>query len=176
MKERTIFKTYEYYTLEEIKEQEQAEKEFLSENYPDQEFTDYDITNQILESIDLWWSDERLNLDKELENDIVCLGTIGRWHGRIQGYKVCSNNLKDILRTYSNGCQAGLHVYYDGYNVRAEECHHDGTNTYLYRELRPDRNTEDFLDKVYSGAEISNRELNYYTKSLRKPIKEVYGF
>ena len=31
MKERTIFKTYEYYTLKEIKEQEQAEKEFLSE-------------------------------------------------------------------------------------------------------------------------------------------------
>ena len=176
MKERTIFKSYEFYSLKEIEEEEKQAREFLEENYPDQEFTDYDITDEVLENISRWYEDENYNLDKELENDLICLGTIGTWHGNLRGYKVCSNNLKDILRTYSDGCQAGLNVYYDGFNVRAEECHHDGTNTYLYRELRPDKSTDKFLEKIYSGETISNRELNYYTKSLRKPIKAIYGF
>lgn len=176
MKERTIFKTYEYHTLDEIKELEQNEKKFLQEEYPEEEHSDEAITERILENIDLWYDDEEANLNKELSNDIICIASIGTWRGRVQGYKICSSNLQNILRTYSNGCQHGLHVYYDGYNVRAKECHHDGTNSYLYRELRSDRNMSNFLDKLYSGETISNRELNYYTKSLRKPIKEVYGF
>ena len=176
MKERTIFKTYEFYSLKEIEEIEKEEKEFLEANYPEPEYSEHDITGRIIENIDLWYDDERANLNKELENDIICIGTIGTWHGKVQGYKICSNNLKDILKTYSNGCQVGLNVYYDGYNVRAEECHHDGTNCYLYRELRPNRNTDKFLDKIYSGQEISNSELNYYTRSLRPYVKEIYGF
>lgn len=31
--------------------------------------------------------DERMNLDKKLSQPIIIIGDIGRWNGRVQGYK-----------------------------------------------------------------------------------------
>lgn len=45
--------------------------------------------------------DERMNLDKQLSQPIIIIGDIGRWDGRVQGYKMIdSGNLKDsCIRT-----------------------------------------------------------------------------
>lgn len=173
MKQVTIFKTYDYLTKEELEDMEAQEIEFLKENYPDEIFTGADLESQIQEVIEEQYRDEELLLDEELENNILCIADIGTWHGRVQGYKVLTNNLKEVLK--SHGQMDGLHVYYDGYNVKAEACHHDGVNHYLYREIRANRNIDNFLSKIFSGEKITRNELNYYTKSLRNPIKKVYG-
>lgn len=172
-KEIDIWKSYGYYSLEELEEIEKEEKEFLKENYPDTEFTDYDITEHILESIDEYFGDEVMNLDKTLNGRIIAIANVGLWNGRRTGYKVLGDNLNEIL-TSSIGCDE-KRVYCDRYNVYAEGYHHDGHNFVEFRELREDTNYDILLDKLYSGEEVSRSDINRYTGSIRPRIKEVYG-
>ena len=117
--------------------------------------------------------DERANLDKVVNGRILVIGDIGRWDGRVSGYKIIdSGNIKDIL--YSE-CDY-VEWYGDGYNIRSVGIHHDGRNYAEYRVIREDRNIENLLDDIYYGKEISRSKLNYYTKSLYKPVAEVYGW
>ena len=43
-------------------------------------------------------SDERANLNIQLSQPIIIIGDIGRWNGRVMGYKMIdSGNIKDCL-------------------------------------------------------------------------------
>lgn len=66
--------------------------------------------------------------------------------------------------------------YFDGHNVRCIDHHHDGTNHYLYREIREGRNIDNLLNDIYNGKEITKSRLNYYTRSLGHYVKETYGW
>lgn len=116
--------------------------------------------------------DERVNLNKFVNGAILVIADIGRWNGRFKGYKILSNNIKDILFSDSENCE----WFSDGYNIRSIEHHHDGTNYLLFREIRNDRNIDNLLDKIYKGEEISSKTLNYYTKSLYSKVKTIYGW
>lgn len=164
-----IFKTYGMYSLYEIAEVEKAELEFLKEIG---EETNQDLTDRIYGNIDVEYEDEQCNLNKELDGRVLAIVSVGRWNGRKSGYKILSRNLNSILDNI--GCDE-FRVYADKYNVKADGYHHDGHNFVEYRELREDRNYQNLLDKLYSGVEVSRQEINYYTKSLRSKIKEVYG-
>lgn len=172
MKDLEIFKTYGMYSLEEILYQEEVCKEFLSEVNPEIEQTEENITDEIYFRIDQSFGDERLNLNKNLDGRIVAIADLGLWHGRRKAYKILGRNLNDILWNIS--CDE-FRVYADRYNVKAEGYHHDGHNYVEYRELREDRNYQNLLDKLYSNEEVSRQEINYYTKSLRSKVKEIYG-
>lgn len=174
MKEVEIFKTYGMYSSDELKSAEDAEREYLEEyeNTEVGEYSDQNITDRIYDSINFQYEDEECNLDKELDGRILAMADMGLWYGRRTGYKVLSNNLKDILSGI--GCDE-FRVYADKYNVKAEGYHHDGRNYVEYRELREDRNYQNLLDKLYSGEPVSRACINYYTKSLRGKIKEIYG-
>lgn len=51
----------------------------------------YDINNDYLD-------DERCNLDIQLSRPILIIGDLGRWNGRVMGYKeIKSGNIKDCL-------------------------------------------------------------------------------
>ena len=152
--------------------QEEVCKEFLSEVSPEIEQTEENITDEIYFRIDQSFSDAGFTLDKELDGRILAMADMGLWYGRRTGYKVLSNNLKDILSGI--GCDE-FRVYADKYNVKAEGYHHDGRNSVEYRELREDRNYQKLLDKLYMGEPVSRACINYYTKSLRGEIKEIYG-
>lgn len=127
-----------------------------------------DINNEYL-------YDEKMNLDKVIEGRILVIGNIGRWDGRVNGYKILDNNINEIFNINDRGFDYA-EFYGDGYNIRAVEHHHDGTNYYLYRVIREDRNIENLLDAIYNGEKISRSKLNYYTKSLYKNVKDVYGW
>ena len=117
--------------------------------------------------------DERANLDKVVDGRILVIGDIGRWNGRVSGYKIIdSGNIKDIL--YSE-CDY-VEWYGDGYNIRSIDIHHDGINYAEYRVIRKDRNIENLLDDIYDGKEISRAKLNYYTRSLYPYVAKVYGW
>lgn len=117
--------------------------------------------------------DERWNLDKVVDGRILVVADLGLWNGRRSVYKIIdSGNIQDILSfTYDY-----VEFYGDGYNIRGTEVHHDGTNYYLYRVIREDRNIDNLLSAIYNGEEITSSKLNYYTKSLYKPVAEVYGW
>lgn len=117
--------------------------------------------------------DERYNLNKYLDGRILIIADLGLWNGRKQGYKIIDGNISNIL--YDNDADF-IEWYADQYNIRATAHHHDGTNYYLYREIREDRNIQILLDDIYNGREISRSKLNYYTRSIRPYVAEIYGW
>lgn len=172
-KRTTIWKSYGMYSFKELLYQEKVYKEFLSEGNPEIEQTEENITDEIYFQIDQSFEDEKSNLYKQLNGRILAIASIGLWNGRKSGYKILRNNLNEVL-TSSIGCDE-KEVYYDAYNVYAEGYHHDGRNNVEFREIREDRNIENLLDKICSGQEVTRREINYYTRSLRPYIKQIYG-
>lgn len=175
---RTIFKSYGMYDLKELKELEKDIIEYLMEEYSEEFEDSYPDDNRIyktmIDNIDILFDDEyRYNLNIELPNNIIAIADIGRWDGRVKGYKIMSNNLRDIL-SYC-GCDE-IDVYSDGHNIRMDGYHHDGRNYVLYRLVRDGVDIEKFTDKIYNRENITNGMLNYYTKSLVSYVNNIYGW
>jgi hypothetical protein len=175
-KHTTIWKSYGMYDLKEMEQAEQDAREFLEEEYSEDYPNGVDdsrVTDEVYDRIDMEFEDEESNLYKQLDGRILAIASMGLWNGRKSGYKILGNNLNEVL-TSSIGCDE-KEVYCDAYNVYAEGYHHDGRNHVEFREIREDRNIENLLDKIYSGKEVTRREMNYYTRSLRPYIKSIYG-
>lgn len=150
-------------------------KEYLEMNgVEDKDLDDeHAIYEWMCETNDYYLDDERCNLNIKVDGRILVIGDLGRWNGRANGYKIIDScNIRDIL--YSD-CDY-VEWYGDGYNVRAEGHHHDGTNYYMYRVIREDRNIDNLLNDICNGKEITRKKLNYYTKSLYKDVANVYGW
>ena len=99
---------------------------------------------------------------------------MGLWNGRCSGYAILDkNNLKEILYC---GNKDFNHLYYDGFNVYKKAIHHDDTNHIMFREVRPDVDIEKLCDKIYNNEPISKATLNRYTRSLRRYVKQIYGW
>ena len=149
-------------------------KEFLEINEmdgdPDDEAAIYEW---MVETNGYYLDDEYMNLNKITDGRILVIADLGLWNGRKQGYKILGTSLHDIL---NNGAYDYTEWYGDGYNIRCTTHHHDGTNNYLYRVIREDRNIDNLLNAIYNGEEITNKKLNYYTKSLYKDVANVYGW
>lgn len=137
------------------------------------DITDSDIWEEANFQAEMWFSDETDNLYKELDGRVLCIADLGLWNGRRTGYKICRNNLNEVMYQAQGDYYK---VMYDGNNIVAIDCHHDGTNDYIFRELREDTNYEILLNKLYSGEEVSQKLINRYTKSLKPYIKKVYGW
>lgn len=149
-------------------------KEIAEENGWDEDTNDdYNLYRYMIETNDMYLDDERMNLDKVVEGRILVIADLGLWNGRKSAYKIVgSGNIKDILG-FTYDC---AEFYGDGYNIRGTEVHHDGTNHYLYRVIREDRNIQNLLDDIYDGKEYTMKKLNYYTKSLYKDVAKIYGW
>lgn len=149
-------------------------KEYLEYNgFDERHDNDDDLYKWMTETNDSYLDDERYNLNKEVDGRILIIADLGLWNGRKPGYKIIeSRNIKNIL---SSQCDY-VEWYGDGYNIRCTASHHDGTNHYLYRIIREDRNIDNLLDAIYNGEKITSSKLNYYTKSLYKDVANVYGW
>ena len=169
MAEKTLFKTYGCYTLDERRKEGNEIKRGCSEGYSEQ-----DISDIIVENINMYFEDERANLDKQLEGRILCIADIGTWRGRFSGYKILGNNLNNVVSRLSDSIE-DFKIYMDGRNVYWTGYHHDGVNYVEFREIRENRNIENLLNKLYNQEEVTRKEINYYTKSIRPYIKEIYG-
>lgn len=168
MKERTIWTNYDL-NYEDWKAD-------LEEEYPNADGYDEEYRiERMFEINDEYLDDERINLNIRT-NGIVALGDIGRWNGRVSGYKEVGDKISDCL--YDSCCDY-CHWYVDRYkNFRMTGHHHDGTNYVLYREWKDglsDEQKENFLNKVYYGK-LSKNDISRYTQSLGKKIAEVYGW
>lgn len=143
-------------------------------DYDDEGISDEDVWNRIYNEIDWSYEDQLCILNVKTEGNIIAIANMGLWHGRRLGYKILDkNNLKEVLCC---GNEDYNHLYYDGFNVYKKAIHHDGTNLIMFREVRPDVNIEKLCDKIYNNEEISNATLNRYTRSLRRYVKNIYGW
>lgn len=135
---------------------------------------DNDVWDRVYNEIDWSYNDELLNLNVDTEGEIIAIASMGLWNGRCSGYAILDkNNLKEILYC---GNKDFNHLYYDGFNVYKKASHHDGTNHIMFREVRPDVDIEKLFDKIYNNKPISKATLNRYTRSLRRYVKQIYGW
>jgi hypothetical protein len=146
----------------------------LKAEFPDKSDDElYEIMHEINND---YLSDERINLDIQLPREIIVIADIGRWNGRVTGYKVIeSGNIKDCL--YSECDMTEWYVDKLG-DLRCDAYHHDGTNHYLYRTFKDyvtDEQIEHLINKFYEGTVIAE-DIAAVTKRLGKYIAEIYGF
>lgn len=149
-------------------------KNDLKEEYPGLSESEY--YEKMTELNDMYLDDERANLDIDCE-DIICIGDIGRWNGRVSGYKVLENcKFSDFLKTE---CEyAEWFVDRDG-ELRSREIHHDGTNYILYRVFKEDASYDDrndLIEKIYEGK-ATQKEIDRFTEKIGIKLGElIYGW
>lgn len=144
--------------------------EWAKEEYPD--FDETSLWGVVNDCLMMEHQDVCERYDVELSGDIVCIATLGLWNGAAAGYKVLrGNNIKDCFEC---DCDS-VEWYIDRYgNLRAEGIHHDGRNSYLYRELRTDLSetqVENFFWKLYKG-EATSKDISRYTVSIGRQMAD----
>ena len=70
---------------------------------------------------------------------VIVIGTIGRWNGTRQGWKLCTD-IRDAFGIFT-GDQCTVYLK-DG-EIRMENVHHDGTDSFMVRKMKPDVDIED---------------------------------
>ena len=128
----------------------------------------YDFIN---DSLSLFYEDELINLDVEVDGVIIAFADLGLWYGRRDGVKIVGTNVKDILSSeyeYNDW-------YCDVWNVRCDVSHHDGNNHYLYRVAKDRESAERIIEKVLEGR-MDEEKFRKATRSLRPYIAKVYGW
>ena len=145
-------------------------EDFLEEEYP--EVTDdYEKFRICSEMNDEYLEDEKMNLNKELGNQIVIIGEIERWDGRRHGYLFAgSTNLNGIFK---HTCGDYCSWFVEDDELKCIDAHHDGTNIYTYRLLKKDVTDDDFEDLAYDGLDNA---VEKYTEPMGHYVKEIYGW
>ena len=177
LKEHTIFKSYLFLTLEEEKAWKEDVANWMNEctekdDGTDYTTDDYEVTERFYEDIWDMYDCEKANLHKTLPNNIIAIGTVGRWNGHFAGGKVMGNNLNEIL--YTGDCD-DIKVYWDRYNVHSTLSHHDGRHSMTYRMLKDGVDGDELLERLIYGDGLSKQDITRYTTSLVPYVKEVYG-
>ena len=145
-----------------IKDQEDETGETYDENQQIEMITE--LNNDYL-------GDEKANLNIQVDGKIIAIASMGLWNSRKKGYRIF-DNLPDILSTECDYAE----WYIEGNKVLFTGHHHDGTNSVEYRVLRENRNSDNFISKIYNNEEITKGIMQYYTKPLAPYIKKVYGW
>ena len=145
----------------------------LEEEYPD--LTEEERMKLMHEINDDYLSDERINLDIQLEQPILVIADLGLWNGRRSAYKeIMSGNIRDCL--YSSCDYNTWYVDKLG-DLRCDAVHHDGTNHYLYRTYKDgvsDEAKENLKHKLYRGT-ATRKDITRATRRLGDEISKVYG-
>jgi len=130
------------------------------------------------------WHYEEINMDGEIvEYDmkeisktagkVFVFGTVGLWNGRMIVGEIVDSLDRRIARAMEDYNRITLDR-----DLAIEAVHHDGTNHYTIRQLKPDLSEiqrENFENKLDEGL-ISKRDITHYTRSLRPLIARYYGF
>lgn len=126
---------------------------------------------------DDYLDDERANLNIDVGEDIIIIADLGLWDGRHQGYKLLhSTNIADCL-TGTCGDYVTWFVDDRG-DLMCRDCHHDGTNLYLYRAWKPGVGIiaqDNFLEKVRYGK-ATRKDITRYTRKIGTYVADVYGW
>lgn len=123
---------------------------------------------------DFHFDDEVGNLNQEVENGIICIAELHLWNGVKSGYKILErDNLNEILYT---GCGDYKKVLLENHDVVMYDTHHDGTNRYIFREIKNNDKIHNLTDKIYNNNNFTQKDVTRYTKSLSERVKKIYGW
>lgn len=141
----------------------------IEEMYPD--IDEDEIYEAAYRENEMYLDDEKANLDKELGNDIVIIADLGLWDGRHAAHKFTGSNLNCI---FSDTCGDYVSWYVDGEEVKCDDSHHDGTNCYTYRVLKPGVSHFEFDEYIYEKS--MKEAIEKYTEPLGHYVTEIYGW
>ena len=139
---------------------------------------EYKFYEEMLDLNDMYFEDEKSNLDIPTEGRIIEIADVGLWDGRRMGYNLLNeHNIKACLN-FKRDCEYAEWWVDSHNNFRSKQTHHDGTNYILYREVKPEI-TSDQLDnfcwKLYRGKATS-KDITKYTRAIGKQVRNVYGW
>lgn len=139
----------------------------IREMYPNIE--DDEIYEVAYRENEMYFYDEKANMDKELGKPIVIIGNLGLWNGRRNGWKLTNKtNLNDI---FTDTCGDYVTWYVEDGEIKCEDIHHDGTNYYTYRVVKDGISDWEFEEMMYDGKDIDE-----LTDKLGKFACDIYGW
>lgn len=136
--------------------------------------TDDRVTDECCFLEQTWFTDERSELKRVSEGEVLAIASLGLWNGRRYGYKKIQS-LENIL--FSDCDYERVFVDSNG-DIRKEESHHDGNNSILYRywkEGLSEEQKENFLNKIYYGK-CSQKDITRYTRKAGLGIAQAFGW
>lgn len=138
--------------------------EDLKEFYPD-------ASDELLDELasDLYFDNRRLLMntfaDTIFPNDVICIADLGLWDGVHHAFRIFDAPTLDELFISGRDIEEA-EWYIDEYNdLRCNAHHHDGTNRYLYRQIRSEIGPtarRNFYDKIQSHT-LTRKDINHYT-------------
>ena len=149
------------------------EVKLIREEYADS-ITEDRIMDECYFMEETWFNDEKWELKHVSEGEVIALADLGLWNGRRYGYKILKS-LEDIM--YTSCDYERIYVDSNG-DIRKEECHHDGSNSILYRywkEGLTEEQKENFLDKIYNGK-ATQKDITRYTRKAGLGIANAFGW
>ena len=145
-------------------------KKDLEEEHPG--YDENDLIKLMYELNDDYLSDEKVNLDKQLDNILIMYGTLNLWNASRFGYRfLSSSNLNGI---FTGACGDYVTWYVEGEDIKCDDAHHDGTNHYTYRALKKEFSADEFEE--YSWDNGFDKALEEMTEPLGHYVAEIYGF
>lgn len=156
-------------------------KKRIAEDCPEliDDASDHELMLRQAEEIDLWLDDERANLNICLGHPILAIGDLGRWNGRVPGYKLLpSGNIRDCLQSCTDSMSYDTFYVTKQGEFKLDEHHHDGTNYVTYRVLRPgvtESQLNDLLTDICCGTATSQK-IERLTRRIGPDIAKVYGW
>ena len=148
----------------------------LEEEYPG--YSDDELYEIMCDTNSSYLSDERVNLNIQLDQPILVIADLGLWNGRRTGYQeISSGNIRDCLYSGRDIEYATWYVDKLG-DLRCDAIHHDGTNHLLYRTYKPgarDSQIDLLKEKLYYGKAVRT-DITRITRRLGDEIGKVYGW
>lgn len=174
-KRKEIEKRMLYTTLYTEEDRQSAIEELEMNNI---EVNEYSIDEEMFEIKDSDYLDIKEVFKTMItKGNIIAIADCGRWNGRKHGYKTLDNNLSSIFELLSN--YDDYEIYVDDKNLHITGYHHDGTDYVLLRSFKEDITPEkenNFTSFIYTDTGVNNRQIGYYTESIRPLIADYYGF
>lgn len=168
MKMHIIWTNDDFDALDDIK------KEIMDDN-PD--LTEEQAMQCAYETRDEYLEDEKTNLNIDVGEEIIIIADLGLWDGRRQAYKLL--NKTNIADCFGGTCGDYVTWFVDDRgDLNYRDCHHDGTNLYLYRAWKfgiSETQKENFLYKVYKGR-ATRADITKYTRKIGTYVADVYGW
>lgn len=138
--------------------------EDLKEFYPD-------ASDELLDELAsyLYFDDRRLLMntfaDTIFPTDVINIAELGLWDGKHSAFRIFDAPTLDELFMSDQDIEEA-EWYIDEYNdLRCNAHHHDGTNHYLYRQIRSEIGPaarRNFYDKIQSHT-LTRKDINHYT-------------
>ena len=167
-------KMYTIWTNEDFDMVDQIKADLMEDNPDLTEERAYDLA---YETRDDYLEDEKANLNIEVGDEIVIIANLGLWDGNRMAYKLLHKT--NIADCFSGTCGDYVTWFVDDRgDLNCRDCHHDGTNIYLYRAWKDgisEEQKENFLYKVYRG-QATRKDITRYTRKIGVYVADVYGW